>query len=169
MKKLNKKGFTLVELVVVIAIIGVLAAILVPSMMGYVKKTKLKTANANAKTTYNAVAEAVAECEVQGFSIDWRVPFGRRWNCDADLPAVSLNADGSNYRDVIIYEVTNTLKTNGIEAGEVAVNGENINGTWTFFAHWRKTPDDDIFGQYPQPLRSVDQCANSGFFGFFID
>ena len=30
---MNKKGFTLVELVVVIAIIGVLAAILVPTMM----------------------------------------------------------------------------------------------------------------------------------------
>ena len=30
MKKSNRKGFTLVELVVVIAIIGILAAILVP-------------------------------------------------------------------------------------------------------------------------------------------
>ena len=32
-----KKGFTLVELVVVIAIIGVLAAILVPTMLGVVQ------------------------------------------------------------------------------------------------------------------------------------
>ena len=61
MKNSNKKGFTLVELVVVIAIIGVLAAILVPSMMGYVKKSRLKTANGNAKTAYNAIAEYLAE------------------------------------------------------------------------------------------------------------
>lgn len=33
MKKSNRKGFTLVELVVVIAIIGILAAILVPTMI----------------------------------------------------------------------------------------------------------------------------------------
>ena len=52
MRKSNKKGFTLVELVVVIAIIGILAAILVPTMMNYVKKARLKTANANAKLIF---------------------------------------------------------------------------------------------------------------------
>ena len=41
MKKLNKKGFTLTEMIVVIAIIGILAAVLIPSVIVYVNKARL--------------------------------------------------------------------------------------------------------------------------------
>ena len=65
----NVKGFTLVELIVVIAIIGVLAAILVPSMLGYVKKSKVSAANSDAKSLYDAVATSLVEIDSEGYSI----------------------------------------------------------------------------------------------------
>jgi type IV pilus assembly protein PilA len=43
MKKMNKKGFTLVEIMIVVAIIGLLAAIGIPSILGAYKTAQDKT------------------------------------------------------------------------------------------------------------------------------
>lgn len=63
-KKRKKKGFTLIELMAVIAIIAILAAVLVPTVSGYINRSK-KTAIItecrtvmNAIETYNAVTSS---------------------------------------------------------------------------------------------------------------
>ena len=63
MKKTNKKGFTLIELIVVIAILAILAMILVPSLTGYIGKSKQSVANANARSCYTAGVAAQANIE----------------------------------------------------------------------------------------------------------
>jgi len=56
MKKLNKKGFTLIELIVVIAILAILAAILIPAVTGYITKAEQARDSANCRALYSQVS-----------------------------------------------------------------------------------------------------------------
>ena len=56
MKKMNKKGFTLAELLIVVAIIAVLVAIAIPVFTSQLDKAKQATDAANIRSAY---AEAV--------------------------------------------------------------------------------------------------------------
>lgn len=59
-KKLNKKGFTLIELIVVIAILAILALILVPSISNYVAEANISKDKANVRAVYSEMAADLA-------------------------------------------------------------------------------------------------------------
>ena len=49
MKKVNKKGFTIVELVIVIAVVAILAAVLIPTFVSVVNKANVSNDTALVK------------------------------------------------------------------------------------------------------------------------
>ncbi len=60
-KKRNRKGFTLVELVVVIAILGILAGIAVPKLSKSRENAAIAAHNANVRTLESAATMYIAE------------------------------------------------------------------------------------------------------------
>jgi general secretion pathway protein G len=63
--RLTKKGFTLVELLVVVAIIVIIATVLVPRFIDYTERTRQARAEADIKTMF-VIVEAYAADEGQG-------------------------------------------------------------------------------------------------------
>ena len=95
---MKKKGFTLIELIVVIAIIGVLAAILVPAMLGYVRKSKITTANTTAKSIYNAINTTLVDMD----TADKSLPSGAA-NVSPKNGANGWNETGGDYFKSAVY------------------------------------------------------------------
>ena len=125
-KSLTNKGFSLVELIIVIAIMAVLVGVLAPQYLKYVHNSKVSTDAQNAQEMATAINVAIAD-QKTAFSaantVDWKAvgvtaPVSKlttnntSWKVEGDntagVTAIKLTYNGNDY---ICYPNPDTAST----------------------------------------------------------
>lgn len=138
MDKNKKKGFTLVELIVVLAILAILAAMLVPALTGYIDKANEKKVIATARQYYVAAQTVVSEAYANGDEIKNIQYFSFN---DNTRKIITINNDGvdkieedGKYVDefVSLSEITKTTTSIGfkISKGKIVDSEFSIDGKY---------------------------------------
>lgn len=92
----DKKGFTLVELIVVLVILAILIALLIPTLTGYIDKANKKKVQAEARQVLVA-AQTLAD---EDYNFD-----GTKNICTGTAVALTAKAAGSSGDDLSIEEL----------------------------------------------------------------
>ncbi len=94
-KSKEQKGFTLVEMIVVLVIIAILAAITIPALLKYIDKAKDKQLVINARTAYLAAETAASEAYAANKTIasGSSIKFGKNKNAGTDDTGFIKNAE----------------------------------------------------------------------------
>ena len=162
MKK-SKKGFTLVELVIVIVIVGILSAISVPVYRGYVEKAIMAEGN----TLLGAIAKAELAYHVQH----------KRFvaiNKTQASKKLGVDARGGKYFYAFYTEVSGTVESGTPVGGQLlasvsksqkAVNKLASDGGGYTYDYSRDAVYIEVYGKYKEKeyVLSGTQYANGGF------
>jgi len=119
--KKGKKGFTLIELMIVVAIIGILAAIAIPNFLKFQAKSKTSEAKTNLKAIY--VAETGYFGENNSYSdfstIKW-IPVGKSLIYSYSISGAPLATVGTS--NPLTFTATTYSATTGV-TGTMAWTG----------------------------------------------
>lgn len=117
MKKNNNKGFTLAELLIVVAIIAVLTAIAIPVFTTQLEKSRESTDLANIRSAYAEVMTNILT-----------------WDGSGEIPSVTVNAQQTQSNWQNANNSANTTIAGGISGDEVTVAAKVKPDNWVIGA-----------------------------------
>ena len=130
----TRRGFTLVELIVVLTILAILAAIGVGSAVGYIKKSKFDRNSENAISVYQAAQTALTQKVENGTIDSWL----------RHMPGVDVTTDPE-----LIFEYGATINSSRHKTVALTFNPKNASGAEDAYLYSLLSPyfyDSTVFG-----------------------
>ncbi len=112
----NNKGFSMVELIIVIAIMAILAGAIAPTLIKYVNKSRMSADIRNANEIANCTQIALAESEIADYVFSQTMPYS----------VYTDNLDSTDlFENFIIQQIAGTIPCkhtkNGAEKFQITI------------------------------------------------
>lgn len=126
----NNKGFSLVELIIVIAIMAILVGVMAPQLIKYIEKANASADAQLADTVHSAVIDAALDPEVATASSPG-IP------SSAEIIGSPWTSSGSPFQKAVCeilgvtstVQLSNSLKSTGSHTVSVTISGNNVTVT----------------------------------------